>query len=115
MRPLCLIGAIILIFVAPAWAGSTVTDLKAEVERLRKEINARQDKNAIGSVDSALSGRFGPHETVEVRSEGVKLEIQGLLQVWFQSVKNDHSGVTTAPFSFPTGNALPEILAEQNE
>lgn len=115
MRPLWLITAILLSHAAPLHAGASVTDLKAEVERLRKEILARDEKNAIGDVDQALSGRFGPHEPVSVRSEGIKLEIQGLLQVWFQSVMNDHTGVTKAPFSFPSGNALPEILAEQNE
>jgi len=98
-------------------ASPAVEDLKAEVERLRKDIAAREDikLSPITDTDQHLSGRYGPNAEVVTRGDGVKLEISGLLQVWYQHVDNDTVGVTTAGFGFPPNNATPIILPEGNE
>ncbi|HYG73722.1 MAG TPA: porin [Planctomycetota bacterium] len=116
MRPRWLCSLLLLLIGAAVHAGSTVEDLRGEVDRLRKEINAKEEakaSSAIGGVDRRLRGRYGPRYPVGIRStEGVKLEIQGLLQIWYQSVQNDNLGITTEPLSF---NPNPRRLQEQNE
>ncbi|HYG75635.1 MAG TPA: porin [Planctomycetota bacterium] len=91
-------------------AASTVDDLKREVEKLRKEINQRQDSKAspISRVDAVTGGKYGPGSAVETRSG--KLQMSGLLQVWYQSVQNDNIGNVEAGVG---ANALD--FSESNE
>jgi len=121
MRPLWRVVIIsIVTLAASVYSGSSVDDLRAEVNRLRKDITAKEEanasQNAIGGVDKSLRGKYGPRQAVGIKStEGIKLEIQGLLQVWFQSVQNDNIGITTQPLNFPTNDPSPNVLQEQNE
>jgi len=76
-----------------ARASSSVDDLKKEVEKLRKDIAQKQEaKTAIGGkVDELVGSKYGPGSAVTTRSG--KLQIGGLLQVWYQSPQKDHLGI----------------------
>ncbi|HYF49638.1 MAG TPA: porin [Planctomycetota bacterium] len=74
----------------------SVADLKKEVEQLRKDIAAREGSkaSAIGNVDSALGAKYGPNTPVTTKAG--KLQIGGLVQVWYQHIANDQVGIVTA-------------------
>src|SRR5690242_13889559 len=87
----------VCLFVAVGVASAAqVDDLKREVEILRKEINQRQDAKsaAIGKVDGMIGSKYGPNNPVTTKAG--KLQISGLLQVWYQSVQNDNVGIVKA-------------------
>jgi hypothetical protein len=98
-------------------AATPVADLRAEVEKLRKELSAREEAakvSPVGKADEAVSSRYGPNAPVTVNlSQDSRLEIQGLAQIWYQSVQNDNRGITVSPFFFSGAN--PRIQAESNE
>ena len=75
-------------------AASQVDDLQNQVEDLRRQISKRSDLSAapIGQADSLVESRFGPN--AEVTTKSGKLTVGGLVQVWYQSVENDHQGIT---------------------
>ena len=77
-------------------AATQVDDLKLEVEKLRKEINQRNDGKAspIGKVDRMMGDKYGPNSPVTTHAG--KLQISGLLQVWYQAVQNDNVGIVKA-------------------
>ena len=85
--------AALLVLVGPARAGSSVDDLKKEVEKLRREIAQKQESRTpiSGKVDELVGSKYGPGSAVVTKSG--KLQIGGLLQVWFQSVQNDRNGI----------------------
>ena len=88
-----LVCVVLFAFAGMARAASNVEDLKKEVEKLRKEI-AQKDSGkgaAIGQVDRMVAGKYGPNTPVSTRNG--KLQIGGLIQVWYQSVQNDTRGV----------------------
>ncbi|HEY3320710.1 MAG TPA: porin [Planctomycetota bacterium] len=74
-----------------ATAATQVDDLKKEVEKLRKEINKKDDGHAIGRVDALTGAKYGPNSPVTTRAG--KLQIDGLLQVWYQNVQNDNLSI----------------------
>ncbi len=81
-----------------------VEDLRAEVEKLRAEIGKREADPAapVARAESILDSRYGPN--AKVTTKNGKLTIGGLVQVWYQSIQNDHTGVVR-----PGGmNALPD-------
>lgn len=106
----CLAGVVgIAVLLSCGFARGELADLKAEVEKLRKEIAARETTKApaIGkAVDAAVAGKYGPN--APVRTKDGTLQIGGLLQVWYQGVQNDHSGVIKPADGnqreFPEGN-----------
>ena len=115
MRSGWLILALICFSITASGAvAADVTDLKAEVEKLRREINSRESSNtlAASAADCALCNRFGPNEKVTTNSG--KLEISGLTQVWFQQVQQDHHSVEAQPLNFPTSGGS-QLLSESNE
>ena len=61
-------------------AATTVEDLRAEVEDLRKRVTAKQASTPISEVDNCTCSKFGPNAPVTTRNG--KLEIGGLLQIW---------------------------------
>ena len=64
-----------------ARAGTTVDDLRKEVEDLRKRVNQKEAaKPVIGKIDNALASKYGPN--AEVTTKAGRLEIGGLLQLW---------------------------------
>lgn len=81
------------LFILPLTAGE---DLRAEFEKLRKEVqDLRKEKASrtplaysVAMVDKKLDNRFGPDATVTAKNG--KLKIGGLLQVWFYSIQNDN-------------------------
>ncbi|MCY3023938.1 MAG: porin [Planctomycetota bacterium] len=88
-----LICVALLTFAGASRAATSVDDLKREVEKLRKDLAQKQEgKGApIGKVDEAVSGKYGPNAPVKTKNG--KLQIGGLVQVWYQSVQNDHKGL----------------------
>jgi hypothetical protein len=76
-----------------ARASSSADDLKKEVEKLRKEIAQKQESRAAinGRVDALVGGKYGPNTAVTTKSG--KLQIGGLLQVWYQSPQKDKRGL----------------------
>jgi len=82
-------------FSLTARASQGVDDLKREVEQLRKDITAKgDDKSQIGRVESALGSKYGPNNPVVTKTG--KLQIGGLVQVWYQHIGNDQVGIATA-------------------
>src|SRR5689334_7773198 len=84
---------LIAAFTAQAASNEAVQDLKREIENLRKQINSSENKNSspIGKVDAKTSMKYGPNNVVETKVG--KLNIGGLVQVWYQSVQNDRFGL----------------------
>jgi hypothetical protein len=110
-----LIALLALCTGTAVFAGTTAADLKAEIEQLRKEMEKKEKEKAIGSIDTRVASRFGPDAEAVIKhpqDDTFKLEIQGLVQVWYQSVQNDQRGVTTEATSF---NPQPQIAPEVND
>src|SRR4051812_44432585 len=82
----------LLIGTGVSRAATQVDDLKKEVEKLRKEINQREGSKSspIGKVDGLMGSKYGPNSAVTTKAG--KLQIDGLIQVWYQSVQNDTIG-----------------------
>jgi len=74
-------------------AGTTVEDLKREVEDLRRSLSQTKAGPApiAKSVDSAVAAKYGPNVPVTTRNG--RLEIGGLLQVWNYNIMEDHLDV----------------------
>jgi hypothetical protein len=85
-----------------AQAQAPVDDLRKEVENLRREISKREEGKGspIGRVDDMTASKYGPNTQVETKAG--KLQIGGLVQVWYQHIGNDNVGIVTAA----GGNAL---------
>ena len=82
----------VLMFLGTSYAASDVNDLKNQVEQLRKEISKNEDGKSFGSgVTDGLRDRYGPNAPVTTKNG--KLQIGGLVQVWYQSIQNDNSGI----------------------
>lgn len=73
---------------------SSTDDLRAEIARLRKDIQTRNSEKAIVGVDNALSRRI-EHQAVATRA--TRMRISGLIQVWYQSIANDNHGLIYRP------------------
>ncbi len=86
-----------------------VHDLKLEVEKLRKEIAARElpKDTPIGKTDAATARHYGP--AARASTKAGKLHVGGLVQTWYQSVQNDRVGIVKPA----DGNVLE--FAETNE
>jgi len=116
-RLLCfsILLGILLYLASPLAFASEVSDLKAEVEKLRHEISAREESKQlpIGAVDTAAAKHYGPD--LEVKTWAPKLTVGGLVQVWYQAVQNDHLSVSKNPFNFPNTGGPARYLSETNE
>jgi len=94
-RPLVLCAFLLLPFCCRAQNG-TIDELRNEVEQLRKQLNEQPATSAapVSKIDGLLSGKYGPNAAVTTKTG--KLEIGGLIQVWYQNIQNDNVGIITA-------------------
>jgi hypothetical protein len=76
--------------VSFAVQASDVQDLRAEFERLRAEFNKKSD-DGKAPIDNVIASRYGPNATVTTKDG--KLQVGGLLQVWFLAMQDDHKGI----------------------
>src|SRR5205823_4088905 len=83
-------------------AGSEMEELRAEVARLREAVNAQRvsTQPMTSAVDTMMDNKYGPDAKVTTRAG--KLEIGGLVQVWYYSIQNDHDGL----FHDPAGTGV---------
>jgi hypothetical protein len=79
-----------------ASASAPVDDLRQEVQKLRSELGKRDNSKSspIGKVDQMTDGKYGPGAQVVTKTG--KLQIGGLVQVWYQHIGNDNVGIVTA-------------------
>src|SRR5579862_3011885 len=91
MRPWRWILFVALFSVQPLFA-QTVSDLRAEFESLRKDLQAHEEEAAKNPINDVLATRYGPDAAVVTQN---KLKIGGLLQIWFQSPQKDKTGNST--------------------
>jgi hypothetical protein len=84
--------ATVAVLCGVARAGTTVDDLRKEVEDLRKRINNKDSAaSPIGGIDKSIDSKYGPN--AKVTTKAGKLEIGGLLQIWNYSIQDDHQDV----------------------
>src|SRR5690349_17969467 len=86
-------AAMILVAVPAAKAADTQAELdklKREIDDLRKKMNAPAPAMR-SSVDKIVDGKYGPNSTVTTKSG--KLQISGLVQVWYHQIQNDNRGL----------------------
>src|SRR5689334_21037011 len=87
--------ALFACLAGPVCAATPIEELRVEVESLRKEINQRSEAPAANlKINDLLNNKYGPNAEVSTRAG--KLQIGGLIQVWFQSIANDHVGIVTS-------------------
>jgi len=84
-----------LIFVVPVSAiaaadasSAEIEQLKKDIEQLRKQLQGSSTAMPRSSVDTALAGKYGPNAAVTTKSG--KLNISGLLQVWYYHIQKDN-------------------------
>jgi phosphate-selective porin len=82
------------LLVCGAQAAVPVEDLRQEVEKLRTDI-AQKEKAAtsVANLDAIAGSKYGPNAPVTTKNG--KLQIGGLVQVWYQHIQNDHVGIVT--------------------
>ncbi|MEI6232809.1 MAG: hypothetical protein WCT04_07145 [Planctomycetota bacterium] len=83
-----------------------------EVEQLKAQVNALSDKLKIledtskgpqkSAADTALDGKFGPN--LNVTTAKGKLQIGGLVQVWYTNFQHDRRGLFDKPFFIDDSN-----------
>lgn len=75
------------------FAATELEELRAEVAKLREAVNAQRLQNQPTSspVDTLMDNKYGPDAKVTTRAG--KLELSGLVQVWYYSIQNDHLGL----------------------
>jgi hypothetical protein len=88
----------IIVSVGTCAAAENIADLRAEVEKISKEIAKREESAgtapaAIGRVEAQMGSKYGPNAPVSTKVG--KLKIGGLVQVWFQQVSNDNLGIVS--------------------
>jgi len=76
--------------------------LKKDIEELRRKLNSSSAPAAKSSVDRALDSKYGPNSAVTTKTG--RLNISGLVQVWYYSIQNDNRGL----FDDPTINTIPD-------
>jgi len=89
-----LVVFLLALSTARVMGGTTVDDLRREVEDLRKRVNESKRGPAApisDRVDSMVAGKYGPNNAVRTKSG--KLEIGGLLQIWNMNCQKDHFDV----------------------
>ncbi|MGD0092486.1 MAG: hypothetical protein ABSE73_21435 [Planctomycetota bacterium] len=64
--------------------------LRKQVEQLRKEVEGRRAPVADSAADRALAAKYGPNAGVTTKTG--KLEIRGLVQVWYYGYQHDNRG-----------------------
>lgn len=81
-----------------------------EIEDLRRKVAEKNTGTAIGGsdVEKALGAKYGP--SAPVTSKSGKLQIGGLLQVWYYSIRNDRKGL----FNDPAINGIPDTNQAQD-
>ncbi len=88
------------------FAGSAqeeLQELRGEVAKLREQVNANRaaaNASVQSTVDTMMDNKYGPDAAVTTRTG--KLEIGGLLQVWYYYVQNNSRGL----FDDPTGTGV---------
>ena len=88
------------------FAGSAqeeLQELRGEVAKLREQVNANRaaaNASVQSTVDTMMDNKYGPDAAVTTRTG--KLEIGGLLQVWYYYVQNDSRGL----FDDPAGTGI---------
>ena len=105
---------LVALLLAVTVRAADITDLRAEVEELRKDLAQKDEgpKAPIAQVDSQFDRRYGPD--AKVKSASSKLYIGGLIQTWYQAPQKDVYGNSTQVLLFPPGNATPQIQQESN-
>ena len=93
-------------------ADSSLANMRAEIEQLRKELAEKKD--LVKDVETKIDSRFGPNSPAFLKSDdpAIKLVISGLVQIWYQSIQNDNRGITKSATTF---NPDAIIGAESNE
>ena len=96
-----LAGRLYLIGLLNLWASAvfaaespSLEDLKSEVDALRKQLNENQSgtaKPVARKTFDVIVGRYGPN--VNVKTKEAKLQIGGLVQVWYQHIQKDNRGL----------------------
>jgi len=86
-----LLSLVVLISTTFSHAGTSVDELRREVEDLRRRLNqqATTAKPSIGKIDSLTASKFGPNAPITTQSG--KLEIGGILQLWNVSPRGKHT------------------------
>lgn len=88
-------------FATRAFAGSAETELqelRGEVAKLRDQVNANRSlatATVASSVDTLMDSKYGPDAAATTRVG--KLEIGGLVQVWYYYIQNDSRGLFDSP------------------
>ncbi len=110
------VGTLAVLFIVAAFAGrvfaasveTELNELKNEVAKLREQVNANRaaaNASVASSVDTLMDSKYGPDAAVTTRIG--KLEIGGLVQVWYTYIQNDSRGL----FDSPGGTTLVDTNA----
>jgi hypothetical protein len=83
--------------IASAATSTELDALKRDVEDLRRRVMAQQAPAARSSVDTVLENKYGPNAPVTTRTG--KLQIGGLVQVWYYHINQDNRGLFDSPGS----------------
>ena len=78
-------------------------ELRDQVAKLRDQVNTgRQNKNAgmASPIDTLMDNKYGPDAAVTARTG--KLQIGGLVQVWYYAIQRDSRGL----FDDPNGTGV---------
>ena len=100
------VAASLAVTASPLWAGTTADELKElreEVQRLRDQGQRQQGDQRFRAQfrrRRALDSKYRPDAKATTRNG--KLNVSGLLQVWYYSIKNDSRG----PFHNPVAGIL---------
>lgn len=94
--------------VRAASEAAEIDALKKDIEDLRRKLNSATAPSARSSVDRALGDKYGPNAAVTTKTG--RLNISGLIQVWYTQIDNDTQGL----FDDPTINAIPDTNETQD-
>jgi len=89
------VSILVLLAAAALPARAELSDLRAEVEQLRKQVAQREADQVkdvpIGKVNNLMAAKYSPDAPVKTKDG--QLRMAGLLQLWYQSVQKDSNGV----------------------
>ncbi|MEI6232070.1 MAG: porin [Planctomycetota bacterium] len=100
------VGTLAALFVVATFTGrvfagsaeSELQELRGEVQKLRELVNANRaaaNASVQSNVDTMMDSKYGPDAAATTRIG--KLEIGGLVQVWYTYIQNDSRGLFDSP------------------
>ncbi len=92
--------------VRAADADAEIKELRTEVAKLRELVNANKAANNASvnsAVDTMMDNKFGPDAAATTRTG--KLQIGGLVQVWYYYIQNDSRGLFDTPGTLADTNS----------